>query len=212
MKKAKKILVMVAALALTAALAIGGTLAYLTAKTVVVKNTFTVGKVEITLDEAPVDEYGVAVTGDRRTTNEYKLIPGHNYKKDPTVHVASGSEESWLFVKVENGIKNIEAKPEQGQTDTTSIAAQMDDKGWTLVSGQTDVYAYASKVKAGDNIPVFDSFTLAGDADVAQYVTEKDAEGNITNEDVIFITAYAVQADGFGSAADAWAKAPASWT
>ena len=75
-----------------------------------VKNTFTVGKVAITLDEAKVDEYGTAVAGASRVQgNSYKLIPGHEYKKDPTVHFAAGSEASYLFVRVDDGIAQIEA-------------------------------------------------------------------------------------------------------
>lgn len=46
---------------LLVAASVMGTLAYLTS-TDTVKNTFTVGKVAITLDEAEVTEYGEAVT------------------------------------------------------------------------------------------------------------------------------------------------------
>ena len=75
------------------------TMAYLTSKTDVVTNTFTVGKVTITLDEAKVTADGEKVQGaDRVKENKYHLIPGHFYVKDPTIHVANGSEECWLFV------------------------------------------------------------------------------------------------------------------
>ena len=57
MKNMKKILTMMGVIALTAAIAIGGTLAYLTS-TAEVKNTFTVGKVAIDMDETDVDLYG----------------------------------------------------------------------------------------------------------------------------------------------------------
>jgi len=197
MKKAKKILVMVAALALTAAIAVGGTLAYLTSTTETVENTFTVGKVKITLDEAVADEYGVVEDYDDRTDgNEYKLIPGHNYKKDPTVHVVAGSEECYLFVEVVNGISGIEA-------DTT-VADQMAAKGWTQVEG--NIYVYNETVDAREaeepiDVVVFEEFTLADDADVASYA---DDEGNVTAN--ITIKAYAVQADGFedSTAAEIW--------
>jgi len=59
-----------------------GTLAYLTA-TDTVTNTFTVGKVQITLDEAPVDANGETTDGDRVKKNNYHLLPGHEYDKDP---------------------------------------------------------------------------------------------------------------------------------
>ena len=103
--KAKKVLALVLCAALLVAGSVAATLAYLTSKTEVVTNTFTVGSLSITLDEAKVTEYGVAVPGENRVmANAYKLIPGHNYLKDPTVHVAKGSEECYVFVKVENGI------------------------------------------------------------------------------------------------------------
>ena len=178
---------------------VAGTMAYLTDQTAVVQNTFTVGKVGITLDEAAVDAYGVMVRDDdgnlvdRVTTNSYKLMPGHEYIKDPKIHVASNSEDSWLFVKVENGIADIEAD--------TKIAAQMTQNGWSLVANETNVYAYSEKVSANENINVFGSFKLSGDANVSAYENA-----------AINITAYAVQADGFANAAAAWVAALASWT
>lgn len=162
------------------------TMAYLTSKDSVT-NTFTVGKVTITLDEAKVTADGEKVQGaDRVKENKYHLIPGHFYVKDPTIHVANGSEECWLFVKVENGLANAEA------SGATSIESQMANKGWTKVEG-TDVYAYATKQAAGANVIVFDSFTIAGTTDVSLY---EDAK--------IIVTAYAIQADGFASATEAW--------
>jgi predicted ribosomally synthesized peptide with SipW-like signal peptide len=162
------------------------TMAFLTSKDSV-KNTFTVGKVTITLDEAKVTADGEKVQGaDRVKENKYHLIPGHFYVKDPTIHVANGSEECWLFVKVENGLANAEA------SGATSIESQMANKGWTKVEG-TDVYAYATKQAAGANVIVFDSFTIAGTTDVSLY---EDAK--------IIVTAYAIQADGFATATEAW--------
>ena len=98
MKKKIVTLCLAAALAVTA---IGGTLAYFTDKTEVTKNTFTVGDVEITLDEAVVDVYGTP-DGDKRTEegNSYKLIPGHKYTKDPVVTIAKGSEPAYVRVFV----------------------------------------------------------------------------------------------------------------
>ena len=99
------------------------TVAYLQS-TSAVTNTFTAGQVTITIDEAKVDEYGVAEAGaERVVANTYKLIPGHSYTKDPTIHVDENSEKCWLFVKVENEITAIEAAGD------TSIAAQMAEGG-----------------------------------------------------------------------------------
>ena len=65
-------------------------------------NTFTVGKVEIKLDEAKVTADGIPVEGAARVTaNSYKLMPGTTYTKDPTVTVLkAGSEESYVRMKV----------------------------------------------------------------------------------------------------------------
>ena len=185
------------------------TMAYLTSKTDVVTNTFTVGKVTITLDEADVDLMGVKDGDTRVKANEYKLIPGHTYIKDPTIHVAGDSENCWLFVKVENGLKDIIAGntsvSENDSIDTVyTIEAQMTKNGWSLVDGKTNIYAYKATAKPGD-YKVFDNFKLKGDAVVSSYATAD-------NEDsVINVTAYAIQADGFATAAAAWAEAPSDW-
>lgn len=194
MKTARKVLVLALCAVLLVSATIMGTMAYLTSSDVVT-NTFTVGSVSITLDEAPVDVYGKVVTGDRTDANTYKLLPGHNYKKDPIIHVTQGSEECWLFVKVVDEIAAIE--------DTKTVATQLGEKGWTLIDPTNNIYAYASKVDArttAQDVAVFDDFTIKQDADVASY-----------NGKTIVVTAYAIQADGFTSAEAAWTAAGSSF-
>lgn len=200
----KKTLTVLLALVLVIAMSVAGTMAYLTSEDSVT-NTFTVGKVEITLDEAKVNEYGQKLNADgnvaqendtlaaRVDENTYKLIPGHEYVKDPVIHFQPKSEASWLFVKVENGIKDIVA--------ATTIEDQITSapNSWTLLAGTNNVYyksvpANTSKTDAVD-YPVFGSFKLTGDANVSTY------DGK-----TIVVTAYAVQADGFNTAADAWSN------
>ena len=97
--KSKALLLTLCAVLLVAA-SVMGTMAYLTSNDEVV-NTFTVGSVNIKLDEAKVDDDGKAVAGaDRVKANEYKLLPGLTYTKDPTVTVLDGSEESYVRMKV----------------------------------------------------------------------------------------------------------------
>ena len=184
MKKGKKIVALLLCAVLLVGATIAGTLAYLTDKDSV-ENTFTVGKVGLSMDEAKVTEYGV-VDGDTRVkSNTYKLIPGHEYVKDPTIYVDDNSEKCYVFVKVENGIAAIEGG--------TTIAAQMAANGWTeLESG-----VYYKVVDASDKkqeLPVFATFTIKTDADLSTYEGDKVA-----------VTAYAIQYDGFGSATAAWA-------
>lgn len=188
MKKTKKVLILGLCAVLLVAASVLGTMAYLT-DTAEVKNTFTVGNVAITLDEAKVDVNGVEVTPATRVAeNEYKLMPGHEYIKDPTVHVAAGSEDCFLFVKVKNGISGIETK-----TEANTIAAQMAANHWKAVDGVANVYVYAEDtnptvVQAGADKLVFANFTIDGNVNTF--------EENVKD---IVVTAYAIQADGFAN-------------
>ena len=100
--KSKALLLTLCAVLLIAA-SVLGTMAYLTS-TDTVTNTFTVGKVEIKLDETDVTN----PNGPRVKANSYKLMPGTTYTKDPTVTVKAGSEDSYVRMKVTfNNAKEI---------------------------------------------------------------------------------------------------------
>lgn len=100
MKTKSKALLLILCAVLLVAASVLGTMAYLTSSAEV-KNTFTIGKVEIKLDEAKVTADGIPVEGAARVTaNSYKLMPGTTYTKDPTVTVKAGSEESYVRMKV----------------------------------------------------------------------------------------------------------------
>ena len=102
--KTKALLMSLCAVLLVAA-SVLGTMAYLT-DSKDVKNTFTVGNVAIKLDEAKVDDMGNLVKNqdgtlvNRVTENDYKLLPGHTYVKDPTVTVLTPSVASYVRMKV----------------------------------------------------------------------------------------------------------------
>ena len=102
----KKIISLCLVIALVATAIAGATLAYFTDYTDVATNTFTVGNVDIELDEAKVNpETGKAPSHDDRVMkNEYKdIYPGLTVDKDPTVTVKKGSEPCYvrMFVKVD---------------------------------------------------------------------------------------------------------------
>lgn len=188
MKSKKKVFMTVLCAAALVVASVLGTMAFLTSKDKV-NNTFTVGNVAITLDEAKVTDAGNPVEGaDRVKANIYKLIPGHEYTKNPTVHVTANSEDSWVFIKVEDGLAAIE--------DDTTVADQITGNGWTALDGVAGVYykEYSSSTAATDLV-VFETFKVKGDADVAQYANAK-----------IDVTAYAIQKDGFTTPAAAWAE------
>ena len=196
MKSKKKVFLTVLCAAALVVASVLGTMAFLTS-TDKAENTFTVGNVAITLDEAPVDTAGKVVSGDRVKENSYKLIPGHEYTKDPIIHVTAGSEASWVFVEVDNALAGAEAAT---TTDGyKSIDAQIKAKGWTEL--ETGVYykeVNATDAAAGIDLAVFDKFKAKDDLDGATLASFKDKK--------IVVTGYAIQKDGFTTPAAAWAE------
>lgn len=193
MKTKSKALLMTLCAVLLVAASVLGTMAYLTS-TDKVTNTFTIGTIGIKLDEAKVNTDGTPVQGAARVnTNTYKLMPGREYTKDPTVWVDANSENSYIFVKVENEIANIEAD--------TKIAAQIKAKGWMPLAGEAGVY-YKTYTQQGTiaDLVVFEKFTIKNDVNAD---TLKDYAGK-----TIKITAYAVQQDNL-TVAQAWDAAKA---
>ncbi|MCI8949658.1 MAG: hypothetical protein HFG49_06380 [Lachnospiraceae bacterium] len=192
----KKQIIAAAAAAMICAGAIGGTFAYLTSQTETVNNTFTVGNnVAFAenggLDEAKVNELGEAEPGAERVTeNQYKLLPGHEYTKDPTVHIKGGSEPCYVFVHVENGISEIE---DESQT----IAAQIAEN-WTAVDGKPGYYYWTAGVVTPEtddvDLEVFSKFSVKEDADYGAL------QEIVTEGKTIQITACLIQADGFTDA------------
>ncbi len=208
----KKSIALVMMAVLLVAASVMGTLAYLTS-TATVKNTFTVGKVAITLDEAEVTEYGEAVTpASRVKENTYKLLPGHTYNKDPMVTVLAGSEPSYIKMTVTfskaNELDAIFAPT--GGADLISIFKGYDAANWINKGNTKDATAntrtyefwYKEAVGAPDGDvaldALFDSITVPGE--ITQKQLETIADMTIT------VNAYAIQADGSTDAADAWRK------
>ena len=186
----KPLLTLCCALLLVAA-GVFGTLAYLTG-TDTVNNTFTVGNVKITLDEAKVTTDGTPVEGaDRVKANEYHLLPGHTYTKDPTVTVKANSEACWLFVKVTES------------TDLKDFITYAIAEGWTALPGVDGVYYREVPASAADQ-----TFSvLAGDAvTVKSDVTRTMLETAKTDAPTLTFKAYAIQKDHFATADAAWAE------
>lgn len=199
MKAKGKVLALVLSAAALVAASVFGTMAYLTDNESVT-NTFTVGKVGLSLDEADVKTDGTYETtvDSRVQENKYHLLPGHTYIKDPTVHIDETSENCWVFVKITNEISAIEIDPE---TEThKKVTTQMTSLGWTLVDGETDIYAYEKIAKAEDDLKVFENFTIDGEK------ATNDTLDDYTGKTIV-VTAYAVQADGFTTAQAAWEAA-----
>ena len=157
----KKTLTIVMAMVLVAAVAVTGTLAYMSAQSVEVTNTFKFGNMTITLDESKVGENGEIITGAARVVkNEYKVTPGATVAKDPTVHVEAGSEKCYVYVSVQNNML----------IDGKEVASYTPNTGWTKIgenaANHTVVYKYNGVVDASsatqDLTPVFSQVTFNG--------------------------------------------------
>ena len=215
-----KILTVIIACALAVAVSIGATVAFLTS-TDSVKNTFTVGKVSISLDEAkvntsgePLDASGAVVSPEnavRVKGNSYHLVPGKSYVKDPTVTVSKGSESAYVRVMVSiNKTNALNAIFAGG--DILSIFGGMDATKW--ISGATttegDVVTYefryfeavdASGASADITLPaLFSSIALPGTVTGEQLATLYSDNDALT----VTVEAHAIQTVGFNSVDDAW--------
>ena len=123
----KKGLALVLALTLLVVCVVAGTLAWLTAKSDTVVNTFTASDIEVKLEETK----GTTVTGGK----EFKMIPGYELEKDPKAWVVAGSEDCYLFVKLDWANNTYTS----GETTKSYLDWAIAD-GWTLVPGETNVY------------------------------------------------------------------------
>lgn len=159
-----KTIAMILAMVMMVVGLVGATLAWLTAKTDTITNTFTTSNITVTLTET--------------TGTEYKMIPGYTIKKDPKATVGTGSEECWLFVKVEKSA-NFDTYMEYTMAD-----------GWTLVTGTTDVYA--RKVESA-NIGTAYSVLKDDQVTVKGTVTKAQMEDAGTTKPTLKFTAYASQ-------------------
>lgn len=119
----KRKLIIALALCLALALGIGGTMAYLTATTGPVVNTFTIGNVGLELKETKGD----LVDG----KHQFKMVPGNTIEKDPTVTVTAGSEDCWLFVKL---VKSANFD------NYLTYAVDTSEGAWTALDGHPGVY------------------------------------------------------------------------
>lgn len=212
--KSKALLLALCAVLLVAA-SVLGTLAYLTSQDQVT-NTFTVGKVAINLDEAPVDANGKATTDARVKANQYHLLPGHVYDKDPTVTVVAGSEAAYvrMTVKVENidklkgALNDVKYYGTDGTFLLQSLCGGWDPAVWEYekytesTDGKIGTYEFRYKevVSKSENSTVLDA--------LFKTIT---LPGEITNESIkdlgtvkVVVNAHAIQADGFADADKAW--------
>lgn len=237
MKKPTKVLLTMACAALLVVASVVGTLAYLTDDDTVT-NTFTVGQVHIKLDETDVKLDGAKDTDDRVQQNDYHLLPGHEYIKDPTVTVLAGSEESYIkmVVTINKTAELDKIFADHADIKLTDVIQGYDSTKWNIQGNggekdadgnRTYTFYYYKTVSAleKDNegnykdVVLEDLFTnikVPGvltneEMETLQYKITKNDDGTTTKTEeklTITVKAYAIQADGFDNADAAWAAFP----
>lgn len=209
MKTKSKALILTLCAVLLVAASMLGTMAYLTDNKTVT-NTFTVGQVKIKLDEAKANPDGSLVeNADRVKGNSYKLLPGHTYNKDPMVTVLKDSEASYIKMTVTfSNAKELDAIFAPNGADMTKIFNGYDPANWTYKGNTEDATAntrtYEFWYKEAVSAPtadvaldaLFDSITVPGTITNEQLATIKGM--------TITVNAYAIQADGFADADEAF--------
>lgn len=208
----KKILALSMCIALAAIAIVGASLAYFT-DTKTAKNTFTMGNVQIKLDETDVKN----PQGDRVTSNAYDVYPGAVVTKDPIVH-NTGKNGAYIraTVNVSNWMNLVgayypdfkETFPNDGYKAALNLLVGELGEGWSVVDvvkgdvftiGQFDakfILKYDGVLAAGaDTTAMFQTVTIPAGIDNA----------NADSFDEVKVVAQAIQADGFNTWEDAFA-------
>ncbi|MBQ5321013.1 MAG: hypothetical protein J6K88_02960 [Oscillospiraceae bacterium] len=219
MKKTNLKALAIALSALIAGGAIAGTIAYLTSRDTIT-NTFSVGNVEIKLDEAkvdlqgkPLDENGNVVEDiedayRHNAGNKYHLIPGQSYTKDPTMTVLKNSEESYVRMLVTINCYNALQQIYNGEFLPQYFVNGWDNNIWTttkniVVSGDKATYEFRYyKTVSGENSdldlePLFTSFIVPSEFNGSDLKALENFE--------ITVEGNAIQKIGFDNADSAWA-------
>lgn len=217
MKKTKQIIALLLCLVMVVAGSVFATVAYLTAQESVL-NTFTVGNVDIKLDETVVNPDGTVTNPDDKTEegNKYHLIPGQTYVKDPTVTVIKESEASYVRMRVTincmSALKEIfgddflpqdfVAGWDPAVWETTGIILEDAD----MATYEFRYYETVSTIGAEEDLkldPLFDSFTLPSTVNNEQLAKLDTLQISVLGE--------AIQAATFNTADEAWAAFDAQY-
>lgn len=186
----KRTMALVAAMLLIVGVVIGSTLAWLTAKTDSVVNTFTPSNIDITLAETP--------------DVVYKMVPGSTIDKDPVATVLKGSEKCYLFVKLEKS----------ANFDNYMTYAMAD--GWTAVESNGNTTVYGRIVDKSETVDQAFHVLLNDKVSVKTGVTKADMDALKDRKQypTLTITAYASQYSKSATEtfdyAEAWNNAPKS--
>lgn len=185
-----KIAALIAAIVLVIGCTAGGTVAWLVSKPDPIVNVFTVGNINAELTEEA-----------KTKTETFKIVPGVDITKDPVATVTANSEDCYLFVKLTE--ENWPAFTEADNT-TRKVEYKIAD-GWTELKDGV----YYREVTKKDTDQPFDVLK-DNKVTVSNTLTKEEADAIQKAEaPKLTVAVYAVQKEGMGSAAEAWAAANA---
>lgn len=207
----KKVISIALVIALIAVIAVGS-FAYFT-DTKSANNTFTMGNVNIKLDETNIND----PQGDRVTANTYNVYPGAVVTKDPIVH-NTGANAAYIraTVNVSNWMNLVAAYypefkatfPNDDYKAALNLLVGQLGEGWSVVG-----------VVAGDTFTIgqfdakfilkYDGTLAANEATTAMFQTVTVPAGidnaSASSFSSVKVVAQAIQADGFDTWEDAFA-------
>ena len=176
------------ALTMVVGCAVDGSVAWLVSKSESSVSTFTLGDINIKLTETESEGQPI------------KIIPGIDIRRSPKVTVESGSEACWLFVKAEG--KNWPGFTDANGTAKVSYSVAGGADGWTALEGNPGVYYREVSAEDAQRGVAYDVNCVVT---VSSELTKAEINSTSDRPQLSF-TAYAVQRDGIGNAADAWSK------
>lgn len=210
-KQRNRRIAMTVALVLVVALAsIGGTIAWLTATTGSVVNTFTVGDIDITLTEK-----GATLTNNVYGQN-FDFVPGDTITKEPQVTVTAGSEACYLFIHVAEANNTVTVDDKSVKVINWDVR---DDWMPVVINNETKTGYYYREVNAatalgGESYYILTGGTTAnqnGQVTVSNQVTKDMVTGLTNAKPTLTFTAAAVQKDKVADVAAAWTNLPDSF-
>lgn len=211
----KKLTVVLLSIILVLCCTIGGTLAWLSATSGTVTNTFTVGDITIDLKEHELGDGGALTTEEVTAEDEYKILPGTSQPKDPFVRIGANSENCYVFVQVKEVNNTV------GNTNEKYIEWAIAN-GWTQLGNTTNGVStyYRTTNYATAAIPTTYDVLANNSVSYGPDLTKEDIAllygENGTLEDgekpQLIFKAFAVQSEGLTkadgtaitSASDAW--------
>ena len=184
-----KIAALIAAIVLVIGCTAGGTVAWLVSKPKPIVNVFTVGNINAERTE---------------TKTAFKIVPGVDIDKDPVATVEANSENCYLFVQLteENWPTFTEAT--EAGSSTRKVKYEIAD-GWTKLKDGV-YYRVVAKQDTDQSFHVLKDDLVT----VSSTLTKENADAiQKAGAPELTVAVYAVQKEGMGSAAEAWAAANA---